>query len=221
MIGLHLFDAMGHFGWLFLILGALGLTVFFERIFYLQKVQIKANDFLEGILNLLKSGRSLEALTLCEETRGPVPSIVRAGLLYRDRSEDEIRRAIQSVAMVEIPLLEGRQRLLDVIAGLSPLLGLLGTVSAGVNALQNLSDAGRAAESANFAGDLSMALVTTAGGLAISITAYCGRRLLESRTDSILRDMELAAHGLVGFLSVEYEQRAPIEAISVSTANEE
>ena len=212
MNGMNLFESIGPLSWPLLLLGVLGITVFFERIFYLQKVQIKANDFLEGILNLLRSGRTLEALTLCEETRGPVPSIIRAGLLYRNRKDDEIRGAIQSVAMVEIPLLEGRQRLLEVIAGLSPLVGLLGTVLAGVNALQVLSTAGRTAESANFAGDLSTALVTTAAGLAISITAYCGRRLLESRTDSVIRDMEWVAHGLFSFLSVEYEENEPAKS---------
>ena len=220
MSGLNLFEAMGHLGWPLLLLSVLGFTVFFERIFYLQKVQIKANDFLDGILNLLRSGRTLEALTLCEETRGPVSSIIRAGLLHRNREDDEIRGAIQSVAMVEIPLLEGRQRLLEVIAGTSPLIGLLGTILAGVNALQNLSAAGRTAESADFAGDLSAALVTTAVGLAISITAYCGRMLLESRTDSVVRDMEWAAHGLYGFLSVEYEEVEPADNENAEAAGE-
>ena len=145
----------------------------------------------------------MEALTLCEETRGSVAAIIRAALLYRKRQNQEIQDAIHAVAMLEIPSLEKRQGLLGVIAVLSPLLGLLGTVLSCLEALQRLGQQERAANSVDFASDLSTALITTVIGLVIGLAAYCGREFLRSRIDSIVRDMEWAAHEIFRYLTVE------------------
>ena len=199
----NIFEIAGLCSWPLLGIGAIAITVFLERLIYLQKTQIKASDFLDGIINLLKNSRLLEALTLCEEARGPVAAILRSALLQQKSQNQEIRDAIYTVAMLEIPSLEKRQRLLGVIAGLSPLLGLLGTVLACLEALQRVGQQERAANSADFASDLSTAFVTTVIGLVIAIAAYCAQQFLRSRTDSIVRDMEWSANEIFRFLTAE------------------
>ena len=159
---LNIFDVAGPVAWPLLGMAVFGMTVFFERTTFFQKVQINASDFLDGIINLLKKNRSLEALTLCEETRGPVAALVRAALLHRNSSKQEIQEAIQSVAMLEIPTLAKRQRLLGTVAGLSPMLGLLGSVLACLDSLQRL---GSPATTVNLNPDFSSALLTTAFGI--------------------------------------------------------
>ena len=199
----NIFETAGLLSWPLLGLGAMAITIFLERVIYVQKTQIKASEFLDGIINLLKSSRLLEALTLCEETRGPVAAIIRSALLQHKSQNQEIRDVIHTVAILEIPSLEKRQGLLGVIAGLSPLLGLLGTVLACLEALQRLGQQERAANSVDFASDLSTAFVTTVIGLVIAIVAYCAREFLRSRTDSIVRDMEWAANEIFRVLTVE------------------
>ena len=198
----NIFEAAGPLSWPLLCLGALAITIFLERVIFLQKTKIKTSEFLDGITNLLKSNRWLEALTLCEETQGSVSAIMRAALLHRKSQNQEIQDAIHAVAMLEIPSLEKRQGLLAVIAGLSPLFGLLGTALACLEALQRLSQQERSANSADFASDLSTALITTVLGLVIALAAYCGREFLRSRMDSIVRDMEWAAHEIFRYLTV-------------------
>ena len=197
---LNIFDVAGPVAWPLLGMAVFGITVFFERTTFFQKVQINASDFLDGIINLLKKNRSLEALTLCEETRGPVAALVRAALLHRNSSKQEIQEAIQSVAMLEIPTLAKRQRLLGTVAGLSPMLGLLGSVLACLDSLQRL---GSQAATVNLNPDFSSALLTTALGLSIAMLAYCGKEFLRSRVDSIIRDMEWSAHGIYRYLTLE------------------
>ena len=197
---LNVFDVAGPVAWPLLGMAVFGITVFFERTTFFQKVQINASDFLDGIINLLKKNRSLEALTLCEETRGPVAALVRAALLHRNSSKQEIQEAIQSVAMLEIPTLAKRQRLLGTVAGLSPMLGLLGSVLACLDTLQRL---GSQAATVNLNPDFSSALLTTALGLSIAMLAYCGKEFLRSRVDSIIRDMEWSAHGIYRYLTLE------------------
>ena len=197
---LNLFDLAGPVTWPLLGMAVFGFLVFFERTTFFQKVQINASDFLDGIINLLKKNRFLEALTLCEETRGPVSALVRAALLQRNSSKQEMQEAIQSVAMLEIPTLAKRQRLLGTVAGLSPMLGLLGSVLACLDSVQRL---GSSATSVNFNPDFSSALLNTALGLSIGMLAYCGKEFLRSRVDSIIRDMEWSAHGIYGYLTLE------------------
>ncbi|MDE0575338.1 MAG: MotA/TolQ/ExbB proton channel family protein [Opitutales bacterium] len=197
---LNVFDVAGPVAWPLLGMAVFGITVFFERTTFFQKVQINASDFLDGIINLLKKNRSLEALTLCEETPGPVAALVRAALLHRNSSKQEIQEAIQSVAMLEIPTLAKRQRLLGTVAGLSPMLGLLGSVLACLDSLQRL---GSQDATVNLNPDFSSALLTTALGLSIAMLAYCGKEFLRSRVDSIIRDMEWSAHGIYRYLTLE------------------
>ncbi len=197
---LNVFDVAGPVAWPLLGMAVFGITVFFERTTFFQKVQINASDFLDGIINLLKKNRSLEALTLCEETPGPVAALVRAALLHRNSSKQEIQEAIQSVAMLEIPTLAKRQRLLGTVAGLSPMLGLLGSVLACLDSLQTL---GSQDATVNLNPDFSSALLTTALGLSIAMLAYCGKEFLRSRVDSIIRDMEWSAHGIYRYLTLE------------------
>ena len=197
---LNVFDVAGPVAWPLLGMAVFGITVFFERTTFFQKVQINASDFLDGIINLLKKNRSLEALTLCEETQGPVAALVRAALLHRNSSKQEIQEAIQSVAMLEIPTLAKRQRLLGTVAGLSPMLGLLGSVLACLDSLQRL---GSQDATVNPNLDFSSALLTTALGLSIAMLAYCGKEFLRSRVDSIIRDMEWSAHGIYRYLTLE------------------
>ena len=197
---LNVFDVAGPVAWPLLGMAVFGVTVFFERTTFFQKVQINASDFLDGIINLLKKNRSLEALTLCEETQGPVAALVRAALLHRNSSKQEIQEAIQSVAMLEIPTLAKRQRLLGTVAGLSPMLGLLGSVLACLDSLQRL---GSQEATVNLNPDFSSALLTTALGLSIAMLAYCGKEFLRSRVDSIIRDMEWSAHGIYRYLTLE------------------
>ena len=215
---LNIFDVAGPVAWPLLGMAVFGITVFFERTTFFQKVQINASDFLDGIINLLKKNRSLEALTLCEETRGPVAALVRAALLHRNSSKQEIQEAIQSVAMLEIPTLAKRQRLLGTVAGLSPMLGLLGSVLACLDSLQRL---GTQAITVNLSPDFSSALLTTALGLSIAMLAYCGKEFLRSRVDSIIRDMEWSAHGIYRYLTMEAQsdqQVSPSTALEVDSS---
>ena len=211
---LNIFDVAGLVAWPLLGMAVFGMTVFFERTTFFQKVQINASDFLDGIINLLKKNRSLEALTLCEETQGPVAALVRAALLHRNNSKQEIQEAIQSVAMLEIPILAKRQRLLGTVAGLSPMLGLLGSVLSCLDSLQQL---GSPLNAVNLNPNFSSALLTTALGLSIAMLAYCGKEFLRSRVDSIIRDMEWSAHGIYRYLTLEVHDD---QRVSPSTASE-
>ena len=198
-----LIEQGGPMMWPLLVLSVLGFVFFVERVFYLHKGQIRSNAFLDGIKNLVRKRRLLEALTVCEETPGPVVGVVKAALLNHDKSESGMRAAIQESAIVSIPLLERRIGTIAAIAKIAPLIGLLGTVVAVLGAFQTMGVVGPYANAASFSSLIAQALITTATGFAISIMAYLGHHFLHGRVKSIVHDMEYTGNAIMQFLLVD------------------
>ena len=78
----------------------------------------------------------MEAIDKCNTTPGPIAHIMKVGVLKHDRTREEIRENIQDAGVHEVPRLEKNLGVLATIAHISPLLGLLGTVTGMVKAFQ-------------------------------------------------------------------------------------
>src|SRR5271170_5708670 len=116
--------------WVLFAFGLVLVVLFIERALYLHRGQIRSTAFVSGIKNILAKRRLVEALTVCEETPGPVAAVVKAALLHADDDAEAMRFHVQEAAVVELPALERRIGAIGAIAQVSPLLGLLGTVLA-------------------------------------------------------------------------------------------
>ena len=88
--------------WLLLLLGLAGLVIFMERALFLHRGQIRSTEFLNGIKNMLQKGRLMEALTLCEETPGPIAAVVKAGLRHAGDDEQAMRFALSRQAITQM-----------------------------------------------------------------------------------------------------------------------
>ena len=76
-----------------LFISLLVFVLFIERSLFLHKGQIGTQDFLGGIKNLVRKKRLVEALTLCEDTPGPMARIMKSALLNYGKSRETIRSA--------------------------------------------------------------------------------------------------------------------------------
>lgn len=182
-----------------LVVSLVGFVLFIERSLFLHKGHIETGDFLAGIKNLVGKHRLMEALTLCEDTPGPLARIVKAALLNYGASKEDIRGAIQSAAIVEIPILERRIGTIAVLARVAPLLGFLGTLISVLQALYTLEGAN--ANSAEFSRLLAEALVTSATGLAIAVMAVLAHQFLSGRVRALVHDFEFVGHEIYQFLT--------------------
>jgi len=184
-----------------LFVSILGFVLFVERAMFLHKGQIGTQDFLSGIKNLVQKKRLVEALTLCEDTPGPMARMVKSALLHYGESRENIRSAIQAAAIVEIPSLERRIGTIAAIARIAPLLGFLGTLIAAVQALYQLEAAN--GDSGTFSRLLAEALITSATGLAIAIMATLAHHFLCGRVRALVHDFEWVGHSIHEFLTTE------------------
>lgn len=199
-----LFARGGPVMWLLLLVGFAALVIFVERALFLHRGQIRSTEFLNGIKNLLQKGRLMEALTLCEETPGPVAAVVKAGLRHASDDEQGLRFAVQEAALTEIPTLERRIGALAAITQIAPLLGLLGTLLGLIKTFWLFNQAGNYATPAVLAGGMWEALLTAAAGVAIAIPVHLGRHFLNGRVRALVHDMEWVGNELMRYLLREH-----------------
>ena len=178
-----------------IVLAVLGAIIFIERILYLHKGQINVREFISGIKNLLQKGRLVEATTLCEETGGAAANLIKTGLLNYGGEVDLILSHLRKRLSLEIPELERRVGILSVVARISPLIGFLGTLVAGISIISQLSIYD--GSSALLISDLANALISSALGLVICIFSTSGHHFVEVRITHIIHDYEWLCSELI------------------------
>lgn len=180
---------------------ALGLLLFFERVWFYRLNSIKKQFFMEEVLESIKQGKKEKAKEIFKNHHGIMERIFylvmkNAGYFSRDDAE----RIIDEKILKETPALEKRLPTIAVIAAVAPLLGLLGTVS-GMIQLFDVITAYGTADPKMLAGGISVALVTTQAGLGLAIPFMLAHHLLLRQKNNIITHLEQTA---IRFLEVLY-----------------
>ena len=193
------------------LMAAVALVLFVERTLYLHRGQIRSKPFLDGIKNTLEKRRIVEALTLCEETPGPVAAVVKAALLSANADSERLRFAVQEAAVVEIPALERRLGAIAAIGQIAPIVGLLGTLLGMITTFHTFMQGGQYATAHALASGMWQALLVTAGSLIVTIPTHLAYHFLQGRVRSIVRDVEWAGNEIMRYLLTDYRGLKPGE----------
>ena len=192
-----LFRDGGPVMWPLLLLSILGLVFIIERFIALRKAKINVNEFLAKIRKALIVNRSIpDAIKVCEDYRGPVPSIMKAGLLKYGEPKEDVEKTIENAALFEMGRLERNLVWLATIANVSPLLGFFGTVAGMIKSFDALAEAGLS-NPGLVASGISEALITTAAGLFVAIPAQLAYNFFMSRINKFVRDIETSSNMLL------------------------
>lgn len=210
---LTLFAKGGPIIWVLVVLGFIGLMLFIERVLYLHRGQIRAKAFVDGIKNILAKRRLIEALTVCEETPGPVAAVVKAALLHADDSAEAMRFHVQEAAIVELPALERRLHSIAAIAQVAPLVGLLGTILGFIQTFSAFERGGNYVTATALSAGMWQALLATAASLMLAIPAHLGYHFLAGRVRAIVRDVEWGGNEIMKFLLTEFRGIKPGSAL--------
>ncbi|WP_425483203.1 MotA/TolQ/ExbB proton channel family protein [Marichromatium bheemlicum] len=133
------------------------------------------------------------ALRRLEERPQPVSRVVHlalVGLRHPNLDLALLREEIARVATLQLEQLRSHLRALEIIAALSPLLGLLGTVLGMIEAFRQLEQAGSQVDPAILSGGIWQALLTTAAGLSLAIPVVLAHSWLERRVERCGHRME-------------------------------
>ncbi len=183
--------------WLLLAASVIATVVSIERFLVLRKAKINVNSFLAKLRKALLVNRSIQdGVKVCEEHKGPIASIMKAGLLKHGHDKEEVEKTIENAALYEMGRLERRLPILATVANVAPLLGFFGTVTGMMSSFDALAKAGLSNPGLVAAG-IKEALTTTAGGLAVAIPFQILYNYFMSKVNKFVRDVETSSNMLI------------------------
>ena len=140
----------------------------------------------EGVLARAAGGKWEDACRVGEASRSPVARVLAAGIRHRDPAAT---LAMEAAARAEVARLKRYLPVLDTIITLSPLLGLLGTVTGMITAFGVMAQSGMNTPDA-ITGGVGEALIATAAGLGVAIAALVPFNFFNSRVETLLDTIE-------------------------------
>lgn len=183
--------------WILLAFSIVAVAVMIDRWWVLRSAKINVNEFLAKLRKALIVNKSLrDGIKICEQYKGPLASIMKAGLLKYGKPKEEIEKTIETAALHEMARLEKRLVILASVANVAPLLGFFGTVSGMIQSFEALAEQGLSNPGAVAAG-ISEALVTTAAGLAVAIPVQLAYNFFTNSINSSVRDIETSTNMLL------------------------
>jgi biopolymer transport protein ExbB len=187
-----------------LVLSVVAVAIIVERLLYFRKNRGDEDTIMRRLETTLAKGNFDEALAICESTPSPITNLMRVGIEHRDYSREVIKMAISDAANMEIPRMERFLSSLGTIAHVTPLLGLLGTVTGNIQAFGVLGETGiGGGDPAVLAQGISEALLTTAAGIIVSVPAIAFYNYLVSRVNHSIIRLENRVNELVLYLKKE------------------
>ena len=195
---LHYLEVGGPILWVLVIISIGAFAVVLERIVFFARNEKNIGDtFKDEILSLVANKKIDEAIALCDTKKSCVASAVKKFLQKAPRGIDvqDYEFILKEITIKETSPYESRLNLLASVISISPMLGLLGTVTGMIRAFTNISKYG-AGDAAIVADGIAEALLTTAAGLMIAIPVivvynYLNRRLekMENEIDDVVTNI--------------------------------
>ncbi|MDR3624084.1 MAG: MotA/TolQ/ExbB proton channel family protein [Chlamydiales bacterium] len=202
--GLDLSRLFGNWNLILVLIGicsVVSVTIFIERLVQLRRAETDTNAFIIQSRKFIQENNIIEAIRFCENTRGSIANIVKAGLLRHNQSRDRIENAMEMNGLLEIAKLEKNAKILSVIAYIAPLIGLLGTVLGFIQAFGEMRISGLMDISTTSIGEaMEYALVTTAAGLVVAIPTVVAYNYVVSRIESLVLEIQTTSSEIVDIL---------------------
>ena len=166
-----------------------GFAVFLERMWSLQRAKVCPRELMDRIIALVAEGDTRDALVVANEASSCVGAVFAAILRKAGQPLPFVKEAAEEVGRQEAARLERFVGVLGTVASITPLLGLLGTVTGMIGVFQRVAQTG-VGNPLDMAAGIWEALLTTAFGLSVGIPALIAHRFMLSRVDGLVLELE-------------------------------
>jgi biopolymer transport protein ExbB len=188
----ELINSGGTIAWIIVGLGLLAVVLVALRIIFLRSASASTGQVATQVGSLVHQGKIDEALRVCKVLKGSTARVVASAIRNLDRDREHVEDIVSEQILHESAHLNRFGAFIIVIAAVSPLLGLLGTVTGMISTFDIITEFGTGDPKLLSSG-ISIALVTTEVGLIVAIPALIFGNLLSGWAESIKDDMEKAA----------------------------
>lgn len=189
---LGVIESGGIIGWIIVGLGALALLLIIIRAFLLRANSSDTSRLSDEVLQHVATGDLENAKKQCTDNSSAIARVIKKTLNQLNRDQDHMESVVHEAMLNESGPLDRFGSAILVIASVSPLLGLLGTVTGMISTFDVITEFGTG-DPKLLSGGISVALVTTELGLIVAIPALLLGSLLSAWARNIKRDMEHAA----------------------------
>ena len=193
----ELLKAGGPFMYATLTVSLLSLAIFIWRIMVLWGPRAARPALLHKVQEYLQGNDVTKALRLVANDDSPLGRVMKAALMRANRSEREIRRAVEGVALEEVPKVRGATVFLPQLSNLATLLGLIGTIHGLIIAFQGAGSENAATRQAVLSKGISIAFYNTFFGLVVATISVVFYLILLARTNAALALIEKSSSTVV------------------------
>ena len=185
------------------------VAIVVERLWTLQRKRVIPRELTDRVWKLVETRTLNDGHIEALARNSPLGRVLAAGLANRNHGREIMKEVIEDTGRHVVHELERFLNTLGTIAAMSPLLGLLGTVTGMIAAFNAITKAG-VGDPRALSGGIGEALITTAAGLIVAIPALFAYRYLRGVVDALVVDMEKEATRLVqAFARTGAHARAP------------
>jgi biopolymer transport protein ExbB len=187
----------------------LTLALVLERVWALRRNAIVPSGLLSELHDNLQSREISQVLRLCGSSDTSIARVLRAGLLHFDLGLARMQDAVDTAGAHEATLLRRNLPMLAALANIATMMGLLGTVLGMIESFDLIAKTGTG-DARVVAGGIFQALITTAAGLTVGITAVGFHSYLRRKVEVLEADLEEIAFRMLEDLSV-FRESAPAQ----------
>ncbi|MBW2280003.1 MAG: MotA/TolQ/ExbB proton channel family protein [Deltaproteobacteria bacterium] len=197
--------AMG--GWIMhglVLCSILTLAMVFERLWALRRGAVIPRRFMRKLMEHWRNRDIPQVIAMCGESDVSIARVLRAGLLHFDEGLTRVEGAIEVAGEHEATLLRRNLSVLSALGNIATMMGLLGTVLGMIESFDLIAQTGTG-DARVVAGGIFQALVTTAAGLIVGITAVGFHSYLRRKVEILEIDLEDTSFRLMEEISLERE----------------
>ncbi len=194
----------GIFMWVILITWGIGMAIALERFSRIStRFDVDGTSFMNELQRYILSNDIQGAIRACSGSNAMLPKVLKSGLKRAGQGPEQIQNALEATALEVIPKVEARLQYLQLIANLSTLFGLLGTIQGLIGAFAAVSAADPTQKGELLATGISVAMNTTFLGLVSAISIMIVHAFLSSKADKIINEIDEYSVKLVDLIGTK------------------
>ena len=201
------FQSGGIFMYVILFIWGIGLAIAIERFFKRRKLDVDGSSFMNELQRYVLSNDIQGAIRVCSGSIAALPRVLKGGLKRAGQKTEQIQNAIDATALEVIPKVELRLNYLQMIANISTLFGLLGTIQGLVQTFAAIGgDVDPAQKSKLLTEGIATAMNTTFLGLLAAISIIVLHTFLSTKSEKIINGIDEFSVKLIDLLTVKTKQ---------------
>ena len=190
------------FMWIILVVFIIGLGFSIERIIYVMLKSGKGRaDFLKKFGKLVSSQQYDQALSFAEKSKLPIAKVMASIVANHDKGRDAMVNASDAVFLTEAPRLTRYVSIISVMASISTLLGLMGTIYGLIFTFDAVANKPAAERPKALADGIAIAMGTTLLGLLSAVPLLVIVGLLNMNSERLIQEMEEKGLKIINSLS--------------------